>query len=308
MRPVVAPGKNNLLTIPPMEGAPARQVSVADAISIAQELHKRHLVTSAETIYKLILIADPDNGVALVYTGLIRHEEKKFDEALSLMHRGIAKRPDLALFRYMVGRVYETLERYEEAIASYQHAIALDPKYMSAHNSLGLVYFELGNTKQAIQHLQDAVNLQSPYWLVKNLISTLNYSPDLDPHVVFEMHKKYAQQFEHTIARFAPAPMREWQVDSQTGSHRPIRIGYVSPDFRQHAVANFIEPVLAHHDQSKFELYCYSNQPVGDKVFHKPIRRLQIHCVLHMVYRFLYISQLKVNKAKSAVPWPVLWV
>ena len=87
MRPAVAPGKNNLLTIPPMEGAPARQVSVADAISIAQELHKRHLVASAETIYKLILIADPDNGVALVYTGLIRHEEKKYDEALSLMHR-----------------------------------------------------------------------------------------------------------------------------------------------------------------------------------------------------------------------------
>jgi len=266
MRPAVAPGKNNLLTIPPMEGAPARQVSVADAISIAQELHKRHLVASAETIYKLILIADPENGVALVYTGLIRHEEKKFDEALSLMHRGIAKRPDLALFRYMAGRVYETLERYEEAIALYQHAIALDPKYMSAHNSLGLVYFELGNTKQAIQHLQDAVNLQSPYWLVKNLISTLNYSPDLDPHAVFEMHKKYAQQFERTIARFAPAPMRNWQVDSQTGSHRPIRIGYVSPDFRQHAVANFIEPVLAHHDKSKFELYCYSNQPTGDEV------------------------------------------
>jgi predicted O-linked N-acetylglucosamine transferase (SPINDLY family) len=80
------------------------------------------------------------------------------------------------------------------------------------------------------------------------------------------MHKKYAQQFERTIARFAPAPMRNWQVDSQTGSHRPIRIGYVSPDFRQHAVANFIEPVLVHHDKSKFELFCYSNQPVGDEV------------------------------------------
>ena len=266
MRPVVAPGKNNLLTIPPMDGAPARQVSVADAISIAQELHKRHLIASAETIYKLILIADPDNGVALVYTGLIRHEEKKFDEALSLMHRGIAQRPDLALFRYMAGRVYVTLERYEKAMPLFEQAIALDPKYLPGHNALSLAYFELGNIKEAIHHAQNALNLQAPYWLVKNLITTLNYSPDLDPRTVFEMHKKYAQQFERTIAHFTPAPMREWQVDSQTGSHRPIRIGYVSPDFRQHAVANFIEPVLAHHDKSKFELFCYSNQPVGDEV------------------------------------------
>ena len=47
---------------------------------------------------------------------------------------------------------------------------------------------------------------------------------------------------------------------------RRLRIGYVSSDFRKHAVATFFEPLLAAHDRSRFEIFCYYNYPRGDEV------------------------------------------
>ena len=39
---------------------------------------------------------------------------------------------------------------------------------------------------------------------------------------------------------------------------RRLRIGYVSPDLRQHAVMRFFEPVLVHHDPRQVEVFCYA--------------------------------------------------
>src|SRR5439155_14011687 len=47
---------------------------------------------------------------------------------------------------------------------------------------------------------------------------------------------------------------------------RPLRLGYVSPDFKEHAVACFIEPILAHHDREHFHITCYSDVDRPDAV------------------------------------------
>jgi predicted O-linked N-acetylglucosamine transferase (SPINDLY family) len=43
-------------------------------------------------------------------------------------------------------------------------------------------------------------------------------------------------------------------------------VGYVSPDFRDHSVAYFIEPVLAHHDARQFEIFAYHTAATTDAV------------------------------------------
>ena len=39
---------------------------------------------------------------------------------------------------------------------------------------------------------------------------------------------------------------------------KKLRIGYLSPDFREHAVASFLAPLLKHFDGSHFVVYCYA--------------------------------------------------
>src|ERR1700677_334032 len=45
---------------------------------------------------------------------------------------------------------------------------------------------------------------------------------------------------------------------------RRLRIGYVSGDFRQHAVGYFLSGVLEGHDKAAFEVFCYSNNAKAD--------------------------------------------
>jgi protein O-GlcNAc transferase len=47
---------------------------------------------------------------------------------------------------------------------------------------------------------------------------------------------------------------------------RRLRIGYVSPDFRSHVCAMFIEPLLSNHDKNKVEVFAYSLTRLEDAV------------------------------------------
>jgi protein O-GlcNAc transferase len=45
-----------------------------------------------------------------------------------------------------------------------------------------------------------------------------------------------------------------------------LRIGYISPDLRDHSVAFFLEPALAAHNRNAVEVYCYSLAARSDAV------------------------------------------
>lgn len=50
------------------------------------------------------------------------------------------------------------------------------------------------------------------------------------------------------------------------GPERPLRIGYLSPDFKRHSVAYFFEPLLQHHDRRSARTFCYSTGSTEDEV------------------------------------------
>ena len=45
---------------------------------------------------------------------------------------------------------------------------------------------------------------------------------------------------------------------------KKLRIGYLSPDFREHAVSYFLAPLLRNFDSGKFSVYCYSTGRVDN--------------------------------------------
>src|SRR5712672_3089044 len=71
---------------------------------------------------------------------------------------------------------------------------------------------------------------------------------------------------EQFAARFE-APLRAgWQRHRNSREpERRLKVGYVYPDFRRHAVAYFIEPVLANHDKNRIEAFCYYSHAQHDE-------------------------------------------
>jgi predicted O-linked N-acetylglucosamine transferase (SPINDLY family) len=65
-----------------------------------------------------------------------------------------------------------------------------------------------------------------------------------------------------------------------------IKIGYVSSDFVDHAVSNFIHPILNHHNQERFEIILYSEQQYQHPKYKTvDIRMLSTDEVAELIYR-----------------------
>lgn len=66
--------------------------------------------------------------------------------------------------------------------------------------------------------------------------------------------KELARKYNDFFSRITPFTHDKKNPDAD----RKLHIGYVSPDFREHALANFLTPLLANYDADNFAVTCYS--------------------------------------------------
>ncbi len=66
--------------------------------------------------------------------------------------------------------------------------------------------------------------------------------------------KELAQKYNSFFATITPFSHDKKNLDAD----KKIHVGYISPDFREHAVANFLPPLLKNFDAENFSVTCYS--------------------------------------------------
>lgn len=80
-----------------------------------------------------------------------------------------------------------------------------------------------------------------------------------------EMNRQEHEFWARTLSpNFIFEEDSDFQIFLQGSGGEKLRIGYLSPDFRQHSVRYFIVPLLAGHDKSRVELYAYHDMAGGD--------------------------------------------
>jgi protein O-GlcNAc transferase len=82
-----------------------------------------------------------------------------------------------------------------------------------------------------------------------NVLFVSNYSDRCDAQSLIDLHKGWGAHLT-AITRGTVAK----RSLSQGGR---LKIGFISPDFNQHSVAYFFEPILQHLDRERFQPYCY---------------------------------------------------
>ncbi|MCA1805974.1 MAG: tetratricopeptide repeat protein, partial [Xanthomonadaceae bacterium] len=180
-----------------------------------------------------------------------------WDGAVQVLNRIIARWPGKAEMFNNLGSVYQAMGRNREAIAAYEQALRINPRLAVALNSLGSAYLGQGDFAAAGRCLRQCLEVAPADLRARsNRLMLLNYMPELEAEKVLEEHLEWGRVATRMIATLPPlAP-----ADPQ----RRLRIGYLSPDFREHSVASFIEPLLANHDHDRFEVCCYSCLPRPD--------------------------------------------
>ncbi|BCS55986.1 tetratricopeptide repeat protein [Geobacter sp. SVR] len=147
--------------------------------------------------------------------------------------------------------------RFLAGVWALREAVTRNPRHVDAWIDLGCAWKKLREIQQAIDCFQRAVDLNPQSCIAHdNLIFTMLFSDRISPDEIFAAHKNWGILHDVAPLPHPPAPLR-------TGR---LRIGYLSPDFREHSVASFIEPVLASHDRSRFEIFCYHCHQDHDRV------------------------------------------
>lgn len=151
------------------------------------------------------------------------------------------------------GRLNAALECYRACVQAYPHEL-------SAYLGMGNVLVDLWSIEEAVASYGKALAL-APHSsaIYSALLFHTHYLASPDPARMFELHQRFGQMM-HMASRpatknFAPAGIRE----------RRIRVGYVSPNFSRHSVGYFVEPVINHHDRSRYEIYCYYTHHLSDE-------------------------------------------
>jgi protein O-GlcNAc transferase len=204
--------------------------------------------------------------------GKALYDAVSLDDAEKHLERARELAPLSAEVLVTLGNLYRRQDRYDDALAAYARAIELRPTLAQAHNNLGIVLAELGDGERAGDALRRALALapdRPSTW--SNLLLTMNWSDALSPAELAAEHRAYGDSFAARVRPLAPVPLRPF-------ADRRLKIGYVSSDFRAHAVAVFLQPLLAHHDRSRFEIYAFYNFTAEDEVTLR-IRSLVDHFV-----------------------------
>ena len=89
---------------------------------------------------------------------------------------------------------------------------------------------------------------------------TLWYDPAAGIEEILDAHRQWDIRHGQPLRPFIP------RHSNDRDPNRRIKLGYVSPDFRQHATAFCLVPLLEHHDHSTLEIYCYSSVKKPDAV------------------------------------------
>ncbi len=203
---------------------------------------------------------DPDFFDARVNLGNALLDAGDAQAALAHYRRALALNPNAAAVHNNLGNLYRELRQPTEALASYRRALDLDPSHAGAWSNVGNILKDLGDTGAAIDAFRRSLALapnRPDVW--SNLLLTLNASDRLTADAIAAEHRAFGRHF---AALLPPLPPRE----AVPRAGRRLRVGYVSADFRRHAVATFFLPLLEAHDRSSFEVFCYYNQPRSDEV------------------------------------------
>jgi predicted O-linked N-acetylglucosamine transferase (SPINDLY family) len=261
----------------------------------ALKQHQAGHLQQAEQLYRQILWSQPRHFDALHMLGVVAHQVGRYDRAVEYIRMALAENPAIASAYYNLGTALQAQGNLDEAIANYRHALDLKPEYPQAHNNLGNALKLQGKLDGAITHYQQAVRLQpaqvdAHYNLANvlqdrgkhaealasyqqvlrlkpddviahdNLILLMQYHPDCDAAAICQEARRWNDQHAEPLAKY-----RQPHANSRDPARR-LRIGYVSPEFWNHAGAFFLMPLLSNHDRNQVEVYCYAEVARPDDV------------------------------------------
>ncbi|CAE6846477.1 tetratricopeptide repeat protein [Paraburkholderia domus] len=223
------------------------------AYNLANTLHALGRRREAVNHYQRAIEQAPTHADAYNNLGIVYQEAGSREDAAQAFSAAIRLRPGFIAALNNAATLMRTLGRIAEAESHLREALAVDPHHSVTHNNLGNVLKDQGRLEDGIDCYRRALTC--------------------DPcNVVAHSNLAYALSFQAEHSQLLLDECRRWSARHEApyrDTHQPhsndaaplrrLRIGYVSPDFRDHCQTLFTLPLLSHHDHEQFEIFCYAS-------------------------------------------------
>jgi protein O-GlcNAc transferase len=280
---VLAQGRLRGLSGPQVDRLESFMKSAATDLETAQKLlaeathmERKGCNEDALGYYQQAFEIRPQDPVISLRMGDLLHALYRSEEAETAFNRVVNLDPESALGFIGLGMSLFSQGKMLEAAAAYRRAIALDTENPSAHALMGAVQDQMGEAEEAEREYRRTLSIKPDDAIANsNLLFMLAYRGDVPV-------QRYLQEARLWDLRMLTAAQREiaraktFQRPESSG--RRLRVGYVSGDFRQHAVAVFFEQILANRNTERSEVWLYSNNLHEDAVSER-LKAMAVHWV-----------------------------
>jgi len=224
------------------------------------------------------------NAPAYNNLGLALAAQKRTAEAINAYLTALVLKPDypdaLANVRaavehhyhrdalWMLGETHSRNNQLDEAADCMRRILASDPADASAHLLLANMRRNQARHREAIEHYELAIRHDpNPVVAFQNLLFCMLCSGDFSAADIHAKHREFARRFEQPL--LPPNPV----FGNNRDAERRLKVGYLSPEFRNNVVGHFMLPILENHDRTRFETHCYFLGAAGDGISD----RLKVH-------------------------------
>jgi len=242
----------------------------------------------AADAYARVIELEPAAAAPHNDLGNVLQEEGRVEEAIVHYRQAIRLEPGYAGAHSNLGCALVRAESLREAAAAFGEAIRLDASQADAYLNLGSVQALLGERANALASYQAALERRPDDAAIRECLLTelehlcewsrleelcalqrraaLDPESRIAPFSLLSIPSTPAEQLACAVAfagRKAAAMAGERRRLGAAAARRGERIvlGYLSADFREHAVAHLVAEVLELHDRRRFEVRAYSYGP-----------------------------------------------
>lgn len=251
-----------------------------DLGSLRLSMHHAHL--AIEDFLNALNLA-PNHPQILLQLGNCYSALHQQETAANYFKHSAQAEPSNAAF-FNLGNAQREMGQTEQALASYQRAIQLNPKDADAYNNMGNVLRELGQLDKAIQAYETALQLNPKLYHAKvhlvhqkqHICDWQHLSEDIQqirdwvnhtPHALVSPFAFLAMPETTALEQLKCSSnwlnkkynqLNKLNINKDKKQNLPIKIAYLSSDFRLHPLAFLITELIESHDRTRFETLGYA--------------------------------------------------
>ncbi len=151
-------------------------------------------------------------------------------------------------------------QRVSEGLGLARRGLAIDPGATAAWEAIGNALLYAGEVGEARTSFSRSLTVDPAQPKCRsNLLFALAYDATLSNRTLFAAYRDWERR--HALPLY---PTAEPPLPSR--GDRPIKIGYVSTEFRDHPIAQLSAGLFTHHDRGRFEVHGYAGVDKPDHV------------------------------------------